>query len=81
MTEIQVVLPTKDDWARVELARTLYAEHVELVGEGAEAVLIEGVVALCAKEEGWDDSEQAMVLALMLGNATPENLMETVIPF
>lgn len=75
----QVLVPTQEVWERVSLVRTLYAESVAVVG--AEAVLIEGLVMLCAKEEGWDDAEAALVLACCLGNATPENLNETVLPF
>jgi hypothetical protein len=75
----RVELPTPEVWERVELARKLYSESVAVIG--GEAVMVEAIVMLCAKEEGWDEMESAMVLALMLGNATPENLHETVIPF
>ena len=77
----RVVLPTPEVWERVALVRALYTETVSLINGTAEAVLVEGLTMLCAKDEGWDEMEAALVLSLILGNATPDNLMETVIPF
>lgn len=75
-----VYTPEAQDWERVAIARALIAESVAIVGK-AEAVIIEGVCMLCAKEEGWSEMEAARVIALCMGNATPDNIGFTVLPF
>lgn len=80
MEQQVIYTPTAEDWGRVDIARALIAETVAIVGK-AEAVIIEGICLLCAKEEGWDEMESARVIALCMGNATPDNISFTMLPF
>lgn len=77
---VPVAVPNSEDWERVSDVRALLKELVISLGQG-EVAVCEAVVRLCALEGGWSSSQTAMATAMVLGNATKDNIEETVIPF
>ena len=75
-----VPVPTLADWERVADVRALLKELVISLGQG-EVAVCEALVRLCALEGGWSPLQTAMATAMVLGNATKDNVDETVIPF
>lgn len=73
-------LPNEQDWERVNLVRKLVSNYVAGVGS-EEILLLEAVALLCAAECSWSDEDAKFVVAILMGNATPENLNDTIVPF